>query len=102
MSELEPENDPVLQVQLDGAAIGDVLRDVDGRPIPKGWHAVDGSTLLSYEWPEFVKAMGIKGGTFTLPAPQRGVANHHWIIRLGERRPVPKPANQTGGKTGRI
>lgn len=102
MSEqLEPEAEPALQIQLEGAPIGDVLMDVEGRPIPEGWHKADGTTLLSYEWPQFVAAMGIKGGTFTLPAPQRETAGHHWIIRLGQHRPVPQAPSGPPAHPGR-
>lgn len=85
-----PESDQVLDIAYRSAGVGDILQDSDECPVPNGWHLMDGATLVSYEWPAFVTKMGISGGTFALPCPQRCVEAHHWIIKLGKRRAVPR------------
>lgn len=71
------------------AQVGDILHTSDTRPIPDGWHLVDGSELLAYEWPEFVRIVGITTPRFTLPTQQRANPHTHALIKLGARRPVP-------------
>lgn len=88
MTEMSKE-DPRVDLAFETAELGDFLQDWDDRPIPDGWVVMDGSTLISYEWPDFVKAQSIRGPRFTLPSPQRAFDGQRWLIKLGERRKIP-------------
>lgn len=84
-----PAVDPTPPVAFEYATIGTVLTDVETQPLAEGWRVLDGSQLISAEWPEFVRAMGIAGATFTLPAPERTRPGYRYLIKLGRHAPLP-------------
>lgn len=81
-----PDDEYIEEVLLGLAAVSDVRLISQKQAVPADWHVLDGSTLNSAEWPDFVEQMRIQTAVFTLPEPQRSPEGHHFIIKLGERR----------------
>lgn len=71
------------------ASVGSVRQVQADVELPEEWHPCDGTTQNSRDYPEFVRAMGIKWPTFVIPASERVPAGRLFVIKLGKKAPPP-------------
>lgn len=74
--------EPVHDLTLQRAQVGDTYLVPADREIPPGWEVSDGRPRASDAYPEFVAAMGVTRLTFTLPPGPTDRPDLVAIVRL--------------------